>query len=396
MLSLLPHRFLKLRRLSPPASLIFSTPVPLPAGLQPEAEAARRASSCRAFRWALAALCCLICLPFCGGAALANDSIARIGTGGIELLRSNDIRMLEETLTISPQRVHVAYRFRNDSPRDIRTTVAFPTPEYWANSQVLAEDMHVGPVQDFVLTVDGAPQAYARERRAFFRGKEVTTALRKAGLSDTEIFETFGIQTDDKAPNFLESTLKPEVTRKMWAVFPPLKKRWPPWSVRETLYWDQTFPAGQEVTVTHSYKAMSGALSNIIPTEELAQCLPALPVPSLLEGVAPPNEACATAAVCEALQKTHAQRRDAGETGPRTQIIVWSVEYILGTGNHWKGPIGAFTLRLIKEQPEDAVALCFPGTSVQVDPLTVEYRHTDFRPQDRLRVHFYQLGYIGI
>ena len=69
-------------------------------------------------------------------AARANDSMARVGAGGIRLIKSEHIRMLEEVLEISTKTVSVTYRFLNESAHDIRTTVAFLMPPYhWTDGQ---------------------------------------------------------------------------------------------------------------------------------------------------------------------------------------------------------------------------------------------------------------------
>jgi hypothetical protein len=64
--------------------------------------------------------------------ASANDSTAASSAGGLVLLKSEAISMDSEELYISPPKVHVKYRFMNETDRDITTTVAFPlrkTPE---------------------------------------------------------------------------------------------------------------------------------------------------------------------------------------------------------------------------------------------------------------------------
>ncbi|MGO9121839.1 MAG: DUF4424 family protein [Desulfomonilaceae bacterium] len=60
----------------------------------------------------------------------ANDTVARVGAGGLSFTKTEDIRMLEEILQISRRQVKVKYRFRNESDQDIHTTVAFPLPSY--------------------------------------------------------------------------------------------------------------------------------------------------------------------------------------------------------------------------------------------------------------------------
>ena len=55
------------------------------------------------------ALVRLALASLCAGTspAFANDTTARAAAGGIELLKSDDVRMLQETLTISRELVTV-------------------------------------------------------------------------------------------------------------------------------------------------------------------------------------------------------------------------------------------------------------------------------------------------
>ncbi len=55
--------------------------------------------------------------------SFANDSVIGYSARGIVFMKSEDIRMLEETLYISKAEVRVKYRFLNETDRDIRTTV---------------------------------------------------------------------------------------------------------------------------------------------------------------------------------------------------------------------------------------------------------------------------------
>lgn len=70
-------------------------------------------------------------------------------------------------------------------------------------------------------------------------------------------------------------------------------------------------------------------------------------------------------------------------------VMLNDVEYVLGTGRNWKGPIADFTLRIEKDSPEQFVSLCFPGRAKRVSPTVLEFSHTDFVPQDKLVVYFY-------
>ncbi len=120
-------------------------------------------------------------------AARANDSMARVGAGGIRLIKSEHIRMLEEVLEISTKTVSVTYRFLNESAHDIRTTVAFPMPPYhWTDGQ-LWWDENQKPVSTFKAFVDGRPVSTKTVTKALVGGVDVTQRLRRAGLTDANI-----------------------------------------------------------------------------------------------------------------------------------------------------------------------------------------------------------------
>ncbi|MBI5655356.1 MAG: DUF4424 family protein [Geobacter sp.] len=124
----------------------------------------------------------------------ANDSTARIGAGGITLLKSENIRMLQEELEISTQKIRVRYRFINESDQDIKTTVAFPLPDYEWNPEIVE---YKGLIADkkfhsFKNWTNGKHIASKRTQRAQISGTDVTDQLRKIGLTDKQIFETFG------------------------------------------------------------------------------------------------------------------------------------------------------------------------------------------------------------
>ena len=70
-------------------------------------------------------------------------------------------------------------------------------------------------------------------------------------------------------------------------------------------------------------------------------------------------------------------------------VMLDEVEYILGTGRNWKGPISDFTLDIVKVTPDQIVSLCFPGKATRVDDLTLRFQHKNFVPPDRLLVYFY-------
>jgi len=319
--------------------------------------------------------------------ALANDTIARVGAGGIEFTKSVDVRMLEEVLTISQRQVRVRYRFRDEGDADVHATIAFPMPRYRDRNVEAGIESNVHALEGFVVKADGVPVATRRMRRALVGERDVTAQLREIGLDDTQVFETFGrLPTEGHELGFTEA----QQARLRALLGPQAAPNG--WEVEETRLWEQTFPAHREGVVEHAYAPLVGGVYDapfqrgypLAVDEELR--------PSTLapDGAShPPAEACVGADVKAAIER---RVRALAAGGARFVMRELSdVEYILGTGRNWKGPIGAFTLRVEKERPDDIVSLCFPGQPVRVDATTLEFRARDLVPQDRVVVYFYRI-----
>jgi hypothetical protein len=313
--------------------------------------------------------------------ASANDSTARIGVGGLVFLKNSDVRMVSEALLISPKRVHVRYRFLNESPAPIDAVVAFPMPAFGWNPGESAWDANVGPMNSFAVSVDKRLVAIKVEQKAWLDKRDITAELRGAGLSDAQIFRTFGDMTmqGPRLPSAQVWQLK------RLGAFDPNS---PAWKVGETAYWQQTFPAQREITVEHTYKPLAGGSYNVFPSiNDLTSPERQLPGGPDLEN--PMDRACLSEGGRSAvLRRMTALFRQGAKT---VRVALEDVEYILGTGRNWKGPISNFTLDIMKQSPDQVVSLCFPGKSTRIDDLTLRFQHKNFVPPDRLLVYFYTL-----
>ncbi len=139
-------------------------------------------------------------LLLCGcTAAVANDSTATLGAGGIEFTKNASIAMEQEDLFISTEQIRVKYIFRNNSAQDITTRVAFPVPEFPENPDGdIAMDTHSDNPLLFAVQVDDQPKTFA-----------------------TEVKKNDG-------------------------------------QVKLTHHWMQTFPAGKALVVSHQYRPVVG------------------------------------------------------------------------------------------------------------------------------------------
>ncbi|WP_426169138.1 DUF4424 family protein [Pseudoduganella sp. R-34] len=327
-------------------------------------------------RRTIAAGLAVLAALFSGPVAQANDSTARVGAGGLVLQKNGDIRMLSEHLSISVKRIEVEYRFRNESARTIETVVAFPMPEFHWDPEQDANWRNIGPVESFLVHVDGKPAVVRAERKALLQGRDITALLRRAGLSEDHIFRTFGDAFDTGG-----MTLPEAVVARLHALGAS-DQRMPQWRVAETAYWTQAFPAGKEVVVTHSYRPFAG---RIFGTYDGARPPSEDSVP--LSSIGEQDRACLGEGGMKAvLNKARQRVKDGARSG---YINLKDVEYILGTGRNWKGSIGEFTLDVVKETPQDTVSLCFPGKPERIGERTLRFKMRDYVPQERLVLNFY-------
>jgi hypothetical protein len=316
-----------------------------------------------------AAVLTLITILFSQTMALANDSVAREGAGGIELIKNDHIRMLEEVLEISTQKVRVRYRFLNESDQDISTKVAFPLPDYDLESHSL---MPMGNPNyifwSFKVFVDNRPVATQSERKAFFEEADITDRLRKLGLSDDEIF----FDRD---------------TTELWRKLEPIAKifgHW--WAISQKIFWDMTFPAGKEIVVEHEYNPATGGGYYPLERKHFKESFGHFRENWLTGG----GEACLDDDTKRAIENRVIK---AVTKLPESITVNYTnVEYILGTGRNWKGPIAEFKLRLEKERPDQFVSVCFPGKPEKISASIYEFNQKDYEPQDNLVVYFYDVN----
>lgn len=300
------------------------------------------------------------------GGALANDSTAVMEAGGLRLTRDAPVEILSERLYLSVDRVEVDYRFRSASDRDERTLVAFPLPEF--DFAWLGPDIMGGPGETvagrvgFRVQVDGREITPMLELRALRNGVDVTETLARAGipLGSLDYAEVTG-----------RLAALDEATRAQLQAF-DLVEVWGPeeavplWTVKPTYYWPQSFPAGREVAIHHSYTPIPGAF--FVADPQLREIEPAA--------------YCMTEAE-RAGVRNRIERSGAGA------VLVHELHYVLSTGANWQGPIGTFHLVVDKGDPSAMVSLCFDGLQ-KTGPTVFEATRRNFEPDRDLQLLFFQ------
>jgi uncharacterized protein DUF4424 len=321
--------------------------------------------------WIAAAV---IAAAVAAGSAGANDSVAETAAGGLVLKQSRDIDMVSEDLYVSAEQVRVRYVFRNRAPRDVTVTVAFPMPD-----RDLSELRHWDAAwpADFATRVDGRPVEMQVERRALARG--VDHSLLLAGLGIPVVAEDSPVAVSE-----MIDRLPPEQQQRLVGlglVEPAeydsgdgMRTHFEPvWTIREIWHWEQTFPAGRDLVVEHSYApGVGGSVGTLLAFPELRDSP---------EGRAYRDEFCVDDAFMAAIG-----RMSAGSTPERPALLgEQRIRYILTTGGNWRSPIGDFRLVVDKGRPENIVSFCGTGLT-RISPTRFEMRRRNWRPDRDLAV----------
>ena len=295
--------------------------------------------------------------------ATANDSTAEHSAGGLVLTRSSDIDMVSEDLFVSAGQVRVRYVFRNRSPWEIRTVVAFPMPDRDLRQE---REMDVAYPSGFETKVDGRRVAMKVERKAMLGGADRTALLASLGLrpdSGTEMLAR--LKPADKAKLVrlgLAETEEFDAGRGWQSQLVPV------WTVKESWFWEQSFPAGRDLAVEHLYvPGTGGSVDSALGFADFR---------STPEGKAMVRDYCVDSAFLAGL----ARMRRRSEATPEQRI-----GYILTTGGNWRSPIGDFRLVVDKGAPGNLVSFCGDGVR-KISPTRFEIRKKNWSPDRDLAI----------
>lgn len=287
-------------------------------------------------------------------ATFANDSSFGDANGSITLKYQPHISMDKESLFISEAEVRVDYLFTNTSSQELIVPIAFPMPPMFFGSADHSS------IDNFTLKVNGKTQPTEHRLVAQLADKtDITAELKQLG---------WGI---DEVAYFVESGEVPKGK-------PALPKEWLDeeqqiaFTLSDYFVWEQTFPAGQSVSISHSY---TPSLSTGIPDT----------ANSIIDTYT--ELACLDESAKQGIRKRNLivkQDDEDVEYG-----VEWShLSYILVTANNWQGAIKDFKLTIKKSQPTDLISLCFDGELKKTDPLTFEFQQKQFTPTQDLSILF--------
>jgi hypothetical protein len=306
----------------------------------------------------------LCSLAFAAPPATANDSTAELGAGGLQLVRNFDVRLVSEDLYVSADAVRVTYRFLNTSDTPITSIVAFPLPPIDA---VVPEEMNIilpePAAQNFVgftVTVDGRPVTPLLEERATALGVDRSDVLRRMGLPLNPIAEGL-YQTLEALPADSVGELS-----RLGLVYVDEYSTQAAWRLEATFYWEQTFPAGREIVVEHTYKPVAGY--GFFGEHVLSE-------PYYVDTF------CIDDAFARAARAKLAPL--AGTMNPYLDEV--RLSYILTTAANWLGTIGTFRLVVDKGSPDALVSFCAEGVR-KISPTEFEVTAEDYVPLQDLHI----------
>lgn len=309
-------------------------------------------------RLAAAALACLLASP-----ASANDSIAKLGAGGLILVQADTITMESEDLYVSPSAIRVEYRFRNNAAEDKTHLVAFPMPLIepidYLESDISVPERQKDNFMNFAVSVAGVAVTPQIEIRALTGGLDITGKLAALAIPLNPLAEAAAKALNAVPKEKLSELLVMGAVRDAGDGFQPS------WTLKSTYYWLQTFPAGQTIAVAHSYTPAVG-LAFFYDM--------ALAEPGYVDRF------CIDAATGKAI------RRKLAAAKPEAPLLMeQQIQYILTTGANWQGPIADFRLVVDKEKPDAIVSFCMDGVK-KIAPTQFEVRKRDFQPRSDLDV----------
>ena len=305
--------------------------------------------------------------------ARADDSSAELGAGGLVFTRSAAIRLANEDLQISPKEVVARFTFVNEGKNDVDTIVAFPLPDI-DTSRFSEEPLgHTtgDPINfvGFAIASNGVKVPFQVEPRAIYKDRDVSEIVRRAGVPLSIVAPGFTKALDGLSPEKLKLLEEADLIDRESGSYAH-----PHWLVRTRFWWRQHFPIGKPVILDERYRPVTG--ESLAGHEELA--------PTSEDGRYWLKTYCMDAKVRTAALAMLARNSANPRSG--NLLTALATDYVLSTGNNWKGPIGRFRLVLDKLKPENVLSLCWGGDLKPVGPTTLESTRENFAPKSDIRL----------
>jgi uncharacterized protein DUF4424 len=332
----------------------------------------------------IAAILAAIAIP-----AFANDTTAELAAGGLEFVRNPDVEMRSEQLFISPQQIRVTYHFFNTTDQAVTNLVAFPLPDITVDNP----DWNVAvPTEDpvnflaFSTQANGQPLTTQVEQKVFALGVDRTELLKSLGLPLAPqlkaTYNALDALPKDKWQQLIDLGMAETYEYGTTADGKMTTHLEPRWTLKTTYYWQQTFPAKQELVIEHQYKPSVGASAGTEVGVPSAKNDPQFAADLKKQLDSYTAKYCMDASFVAAAA---AGQQKAKQSGKDTLLGEKRIDYILKTGANWDGPIKDFTLTVDKGEPDALLSFC--GTGVKkLSPTQFQVHYSDYDPSNDLAV----------
>ena len=306
--------------------------------------------------------------------ALANDSTAELGAGGLIYVNTEEIEMRSEDLFISMDEVRVRYEFVNVSDHDVSTLVAFPMPDIKGSIDFMQSVPTEDPVNflGFRTTVDGQAVEASAQQRVSAMGIDQTAVLVELGVplaphleATRDALDALPADAQDRLVGLGLAGIEEYDAGKGWE-----RHLAPLWLLSTAFYWQQSFPAGKTITVEHSYKPSVGSTAGLSFGSREMRTGP------YYEEHA--RKYCFDRTFLAAVDKR--QKPDGNNA-----LMENRIEYILTTAANWAGAIRNFRLTIDKGSPDNLVSFCGEGVS-KTGPTRFEMTKENFYPEEDLAI----------
>jgi len=325
------------------------------------------------------ALAVLLTAGLAGSAAIANDTSAALGTGGLQFVQSDSVQMRSEDLFVSEREIRVRYVFRNTADRDITSIVAFPMPDIaFTEEEIDIPNRAADNFLDFKTVVNGQAVDAAMERRVFALGLERTRLLEDLKVPLMPLLRETASALDALPEEKKADLVSLGIARvEEYDDGKGMQKHLIPfnWRLKTTYFWSQTFPAGKDIVIEHRYRpsvgrSVQGTRYNAVPTTP---------------GEAEELRRMTTTYCIDGTFKAAVSRAPKAKSHGGAAFSEARISYVLKTGSNWLGSISDFTLTIDKGAPENLVSFC--GADVKkTGTTTFQIKATHFYPQQDLDV----------
>lgn len=319
---------------------------------------------------------CFFAFLLLPGAALANDTMAELKTGGLSYVQTLDVEMVKEDLFISHEEVRVDYIFRNTTGEPVSGIVAFPMPDITGSPEgnIAMGDVQADNFLGFSAAQDGEPVKVDLQQRAIANNLDVTDDLVQQGVPLLPFADATADALARLDANAAEDFKERGVLfNNSYDDGSGMKDhRTPLWTLRSAYWWKATFAPGRDIHVSHRYKPSVGGTVAV----------------TMLEDGKPQGERFeeykARYCIDDSFVKAAQKLPPPGDDGSTLYTEAW-ISYILTTGNNWGGPIKSFALTVDKGDPRNLISFCGTGIT-KTGPTTFQMKAEDFYPGKDLEI----------